>query len=113
MTDKNDLESPAITKAFLDDAEKKINERNFDLRPRETHPFDYIAAEFLSKCFALSRAALLLIESGFPDEAFGMIRTLVECAANLRYITAVKDEQDARVQSFIDYARQERGIWLD
>jgi Family of unknown function (DUF5677) len=113
VAETSELESLAVTKAFVDEMEQKINARNFDLRPLETHPFESIAAEFLSKCFALSRASLLLIEAGFPDEAFGMVRTLVECAANLRYITSDKDKQAARVKSFIDYAITERAVWLE
>ena len=82
MSELDDLRSPVVTKAFLDDTEKNINARNCDLCPRDTHPFDWIAAECLSKCFAVSRAALLLIGSGYPDEAFAAVRSLVECSAN-------------------------------
>ena len=113
MSELDDLQSPAVTKAFLDDAENNINARNYDLRPIDTHPFDWIAAECLSKCFAVSRAALLLVESGFPDEAFAAVRSLVECSANLRYITAVREEQPARLKQFTDYALTERGIWYE
>jgi hypothetical protein len=45
--------------------------------------FDWVAAECLSKAFALSRAALLLIESGFPDEGYATSRSLVEYSVNL------------------------------
>ncbi len=74
--------------------------------------FDSMALQSISKGFALARAILLLIERGFPDEAYGLSRSLVECNVGLRYITAVPDEQEKRTREFIYYDETEQNYWL-
>jgi hypothetical protein len=81
MAETGELESLAITKAFVEEMEQKINARNFDLRPLEAHPFESIAAEFLSKCFALYKASLLLTESGFPMNPVSLCGSVIQQGA--------------------------------
>jgi hypothetical protein len=44
---------------------------------------------------------MALIDAGFPEEAFGMSRTMVEIALNLRFITNRNSEQ--RAKRFVHY----------
>jgi Family of unknown function (DUF5677) len=85
-----------------------------ELFPRNANQvmFDSVALQSISKGFGLARAALLLIEKGYPDEAYGLSRSLVECAVGLRHITADPVEQEKRTKGFIHYDQTERNYWL-
>lgn len=88
---------------------------DFGIYPRDLScsPYDSVALAIISKTFALSRAVLLLIENGFPDEAYGLSRSLVECSGALRYMTAVPGEQDERVMEFIVFGEKDKRYWLE
>ena len=66
----------------------------------------------MAKSLGLAKAALLLIEKGFPDEAFDLSRTLVECSVGLRYMTADADKQEERTNEFMDFGETDRNYWL-
>jgi|ERR1019366_1177695 hypothetical protein len=87
---------------------------NTEIYPRDANKiaFDSMALQTISKGFALARAALLLIENDFPDEAYGLSRSLVECSVGLRYITAAPEKQEPRTKEFIYYDETERNYWL-
>jgi hypothetical protein len=76
-------------------------------------PFDWICLAHLSKVFALADSCLILLKKKHPDEAFGLSRTIVECAANLRYLTQDPVERATRTQLFVEYAEKERRYWLE
>jgi hypothetical protein len=76
-------------------------------------PFASILLAHLSKVFALADSCLILLRQQHPDEAFGLARTIVECAANLRYLTQNPAEQTARAGLFVEYAEKERRYWLE
>jgi Family of unknown function (DUF5677) len=76
-------------------------------------PFASILLAHLSKVFALANSCLILLRQQHPDEAFGLARTIVECAANLRYLTQSPAEQTARARLFVEYAEKERRYWLE
>jgi hypothetical protein len=84
--------------------------------PRDANKvaFDSMALQSISKGFALARSVLLLIEKGFPDEAYGLSRSLVELCAGLRYITVDPDpnEKEKRTREFIYYDETEQNYWL-
>ena len=44
------------------------------------YPFDLVGLATVSKAIALSKACLKLVRSGFPDEAYGLSRSIVEYA---------------------------------
>jgi len=54
----------------------------------------------LSKALTVARAVCCLVENGFPAEAFGLTRTLIDIYLTLRYIsnadTEVRAERYAR-----------------
>ncbi len=72
--------------------------------------FDVVALQLISKAFALSKAGLVLI-SGFPDEAFGLSRSLVECAMTLRYLTQDPALRNPRAAEFVDYVNKVGRHW--
>jgi Family of unknown function (DUF5677) len=76
-------------------------------------PFDWISLAHLSKVFALADSCLILLRQRHADEAFGLARTIMECAANLRYLTQNPAEQAARTQWFVEYAEKEQRYWLE
>lgn len=76
------------------------------------YPIDSIALGMLSKAFALSRACLLLLRSDFPDEAYGLSRSIVEITLILRYITSNLDLQAKRAVQFLTYSVDFKNYWL-
>ena len=57
---------------------------------------DKVALGLLSKGITVAESVLLLVESGFPEEAFGLSRTLLEVALNLRFIANRDSERRAK-----------------
>jgi hypothetical protein len=78
------------------------------------HVFDLSVLGLLSKAFSISNAALILIESGHSEEAYGLSRSLVECAMNLRYLTLLEDrlERENRAWKFAKFFHKEKRYWL-
>src|SRR5229473_6200437 len=102
-----------LVRNYVAKLEKVVSD--VELFPRDANrvAFDSMALQTISKGFGLGRAALLLIDEGFPDEAYGLSRSLVECAVGLRYITADPAKQEERTKEFIYYDQTERNYWLD
>lgn len=101
-----------LVRSYVAKLEQVISGMQLYPRNIKTVAFDSMALQCISKAFALARASLLLIEKGFPDEAYGLSRSLVECAVGLRYITADPASQEARTKEFISYDETERNYWL-
>jgi hypothetical protein len=74
--------------------------------------FDAVTFGLLSKVFSLADAVAALVESQHPEEGFGLVRTLVECTLNLRYLTRDRDQYGARAMRFAKFYFIERGYWL-
>lgn len=79
-------------RAFLD-------ERRY--YPRAHLFADKVALGLLSKGITVAESVLCLVEAGFPEEAFGLSRTLVEVALNLRFIA--KRDSERRATRFVHY----------
>jgi hypothetical protein len=62
---------------------------------------DRVVVAHVSKGLIVAASVLCLVEGEFPEEAFGLTRTLVEIALNLRYITNSRSEQ--RAKRFVHY----------
>jgi hypothetical protein len=69
--------------------------------PRAHLLADKVALRLLSKGMTVAESVLTLVEAGFPEEAFGLSRTLEEVALNLRFI-AMRDSE-RRAKRFVDY----------
>jgi len=81
--------------------------------PRDPYkfPFDIIGLAAVSKAFALAKACINLLRSDLPDEAFGLSRSIVECANNLRYMTEKRDAQDQRVRDYVNQYKADKAFW--
>jgi hypothetical protein len=69
--------------------------------PRGHVFLDKVVLAHVSKSINVAKSVMALIDAGFPEEAFGLSRTLVEIALNLRYITNRYSER--RAKRFVDY----------
>ena len=72
-----------------------------DLYPRGRVFLDKVVLAHVSKSLNVAQSVMALIDAGFPEEAFGMSRTMVEIALNLRFITNRNSEQ--RAKRFVHY----------
>ena len=99
-------------KKYILQLEERINNLRIVTRVFTRYPFDYVALEIVSKAFALAKACLVLLEAGLPDEAYGLSRTIVECAATLRYLTQDVSDRDNRTMLFVKYIFADKNFWL-
>ena len=97
--------------SYLKQAEAEVNKLGIIPRRAYRHPFDILGLATLSKVFALSRACLKLVTLNFPDEAFGLSRSIVECATILRYLTAEPALQDRSSRDFAKFAMADKAFW--
>ena len=104
LMDKNmprhvDLEHEKELKRILSKVQGFFDRQRYYARG---HVFlDKVVLAHVSKSLTVARSVLCLIDSGFPEEAFGLSRTLVEIALNLRFITNKYSETRAR--RFVHY----------
>jgi len=108
MNANNDLQH---LQKFISASEKEIADLGIMKRVEKRYPFDSVADEVLSKTFALARSVMLLIENDLSEEAFGVARSIVECALNLRWITAEPKEVQARAFRFVRYGITVKNFW--
>src|SRR6266508_3042869 len=102
----------ALMREYVAAMEAEVN--GWQLIPRipARFPFYSISLEAVSKAFALSDACLVLLESAFPDEAFGLARSLVECALNLRFLTEDPERLFERSLKFVRFSEADMQLWL-
>jgi hypothetical protein len=81
-------------------------------RNPKSHIFDGVTFGLLSKVFSLADAIAVLVKNQHPEEGFGLVRTLVECTLNLRYLTRDPPEYEARAYRFSTFYFAEQGYWL-
>jgi hypothetical protein len=86
---------------FIKVAETEINRLGVYPRKPWMYPFDLVGLSTVSKAIALSKACLKLVGSGFPDEAYGLSRSIVECANNLRFMTEKWDQRDKLARNYV------------
>jgi hypothetical protein len=85
-----------------------------DFYPREVRycAFDTIASSMMSKAVALAKSCIILLKANQPDEAYGLSRSLVECALILRYITSDQALQSTRAAEFVGFSFDYKNLWL-
>ncbi len=113
MPHSDDSSKISRVKAYLGTVEGEINNLGIVPHSPDQALFDSIGLATLSKAFALARACLALLDAGFPDEACGLSRSLVECAVNLRYLTQDPTFRETRATEFTQYAVAEKCYWVD
>ena len=101
-----------LIRQYVADVEAEVNCIGVIPRDKFLYSFDSIAFEMLSKAFALSKAAISLLDSKFPDEAYGLIRSLVEIVLNLRYLTEDMKKLDELTELFKTQEKLEKQVWL-
>lgn len=94
-------------KEYMSSWKSCFDSKGIRLTPR-VRSFDLIALSILNKAYRLSEACIFLIEEGFSDEAFGLSRSIIECAINLRYLTLNLDEIDSRANNFLQFIHADR-----
>lgn len=99
-------------RGYISTVEAEINQMSIVPRSVDEMPFESVALAALSKIVALAKASLALLEADYPDEAYGLSRSLVECATNLRYLTEEPKLRDQRTQDFTHYALADKSYWL-
>jgi hypothetical protein len=105
-------EEVAKVKAYLQALQDAI--RKIGIRPRQIgrYPFDTMSLALVSKAFSISNATLTLLEAGFMEEAFGLSRSIVECALTLRYLTQDRSEINTRTIRYMRFAVAEKEYWM-
>jgi hypothetical protein len=97
-------------RAYL--AAMRLAIQDIAIYPRKYYIFDVVTFGLLSKVFSLADAIAALVENQHPEEGFGLVRTLVECTLNLRYLTRDRPEWEARAYRFSKFYFTEQGHWL-
>ncbi len=75
-----------------------LNKKRY--HPRRNVILDMVVFGLVSKAVKVAQAGVCLVDTGFPEEAFGLSRTLVEIALSLRFITNRYSERRARRVAF-------------
>lgn len=87
--------------------ERFIN--NWRMIPATDDPRNRVFLALLSKALTVGRAVCALVEAGFPAEAFGLSRTLIEIFLSLRYMSK---DTDARVKRYVEYSARVQKEWV-
>jgi hypothetical protein len=74
--------------------------------------FDSIAFSLLNKAYGLGNACALLIDGKFNDEAYGLSRSMIECALNLRYLTLDQNKTCLRSNNYFNFYFEEQTHFL-
>jgi Family of unknown function (DUF5677) len=65
-----------------------------------------------SKSVALARSCIILLKADQADEAYGLSRSVVECALILRYITSDPALQADRAKQFVLFSFEYKNVWI-
>jgi Family of unknown function (DUF5677) len=91
--------STVLVRQFVDGLEEYLN--GLQIVPEaETSPISAVMM-LLSKSLTVARSICILVDAGFPAEAFGVSRTLVEIYFNVRYIC--NKDSEVRAEQFVTY----------
>jgi hypothetical protein len=102
----------ALAKRFVAQLRSQVNSLALIRRRASRYPFDHLCLEFLSKVIALDEACFALLSSGWVPEAYGLARSIVECALTLRYITSDLNQLTQRTMKFVSTSKADRQLWL-
>lgn len=98
---------PAVNR-FIRLLERYVNER--ELRPRQGYAADWVLLALVSKSIWVAKSVCTLVRSGFPEEAFGLTRTLTDIFFTVRYIC--NQDSDRRARRFGNFFAKEQEMWL-
>jgi hypothetical protein len=107
----SDTEIPKL-EDYVDRVIAAVEGTDFYPRARHRNAFDTVASSMMSKAVALARSCIVLLKANQPDEAFGLSRSLVECALILRYITSDQALLSERAADFVGFSFEYKNLWL-
>jgi len=108
----NDKDFQETVQEYISLAREHIEGLNIYPRDARRYPFDGVSLELVSKSFALSKACLTLLDAGLPDEAYGLSRSIVECALILRHMTRDRSRQSTEAAKFFSFSLKAMNFWL-
>jgi hypothetical protein len=104
----NALDDVSAVKRFIAALEHYVNDA--DIRPRQGYAADWVLLALVSKSIWVAKAVCKLINSGFPEEAFGLTRTLTDIFFTVRFIC--NDDSDGRARRYANFFAKEQEVWL-
>lgn len=99
-------------RAYMQALQKEIAGLKVYPRTFDRYPFDHVGLAFVSKAFSISNALLALLECGFADEAFGLSRSLMECALTLRFLTQDESKLNQRTLDYSRFEIKDKQYWM-
>lgn len=103
----DDTTNSAAVGRFIETIADLVNETGF--YPRCNVYLDAVLLALLSKSLAVGSAVRVLVEAGFPEEAFGLSRTLIDLYLTTRYIT--NRDASGRADKFAGFSAKEKQGW--
>lgn len=97
----------AVTK-FIRRLERYVGSE--ELRQRRGYAADWVLPALVSKSVWVAKAVCSLVRSGYPEEAFGLTRTLTDIFFTVRYIC--NKDSDRRARQYANYFAKEQEMWL-
>jgi len=98
----------AQVRPLIDKLETFVNDSEYIPAIRRYRSIVILA--LLSKALTVGRAVCSLVEAGFPGEAFGLSRTLIEIFLTVRYISTTDTEE--RAKKFAEYFAKAHEGWM-
>jgi hypothetical protein len=106
--DRTQEEYLAAVQRFVARTRRMVDKRGY--YPRDTVHTDTVLLALLSKGICVSEAICHLVEGGYQEEAFGLLRTLLDLAFNLRFI--VNKDIDERAKLYYNFYSQSTLHWV-
>jgi hypothetical protein len=91
----------------IEELEDYLNK--LDMIPASCQYRNAVILALLSKALTVGRAICVLVDGGFPAEAFAMSRTLIEIYFCVRYIS--NKDTEARAATYANYHARVRQEW--
>jgi hypothetical protein len=102
MTEGRPINRTELRQA-VDRIHEFIDSQSFFIRDVSGYRWlDSLCLAFISKALAVSRGIICLTDANLGEEAFGLMRTLLEMALTLRYITNGRSPE-LRAKRFIHF----------
>jgi hypothetical protein len=113
LSDEEVADNLQIVRDYIGEWKKSLDALGIWVIEPNARLYDSIAFSLLNKAFKLSKACVRLAEEGYTDEAYGISRSIFECALNLRYMTLNPEEICARTNNYLDFFHAEREHFLE
>src|SRR5712691_6224585 len=102
------IEDVSAVSRFIRLLERYVNES--ELRPRQGYAADWVLLALVSKSIWVAKSICSLVRRGFPEEAFGLTRTLTDIFFTVRFIC--NQDSDRRARRFGNFFAKEQEMWI-